>query len=412
MIQALHTLYVIIAELFIAELTFPFITVVIAQVLGKEKIVSRYFPERKFDFACIITAYRNVAIARPLVESLLKQSHSRCTIYLVADDCPDFDFDISDDRLVLLRPESPLRLKIKSILYATGHFRHTPDYIVIFDADNLVHPGFLEEVNRYANGGYRCIQGRRTAKNLDTTYAALDSLGEHYKNYTERYVPHLLGCSAVISGSGMATETELYLAYLASPGVAEGQTKGKKMLQEDKILQNFLLRQDKKIAFARKAVVYDEKVSSGEAVETQRSRWLYSYFQNIPNALGILRRGLLRGSANQFFFGLTTLALPMFIQVGLALLLAALGSLIAPAASVALLTALFVFAANVLWVLRLSGAPAAVWRALGAVPGFVWRQVLGLLGMRNPNKNFKHSEHRHAVTVDDLRVQGFDELEP
>ena len=402
MIQALHTLYVIIAELFIAELTFPFITVVIAQVLGKEKIVSRYFPERKFDFACIITAYRNGAIARPLVESLLKQSHSRHTIYLVADDCPDFDFDISDERLVLLRPESPLRLKIKSILYATGHFRHTPDYIVIFDADNLVHPDFLEEVNRYANGGYRCIQGRRTAKNLDTTYAALDSLGEHYKNYTERYVPHLLGCSAVISGSGMATETELYLAYLASPGVAEGQTKGKKMLQEDKILQNFLLRQDKKIAFARKAVVYDEKVSSGEAVETQRSRWLYSYFQNLPNATELLWLGITRFSFNQMYFGFVTFALPMFILIGMGGVLVLLGISISPHGSEAVVAAIGIFIFNILWCLKLDHAPPAVWKSILSVPKFVWRQIIGLFKMTDPEKNFQPTEHKKLVSVDEV----------
>ncbi|MBP6828881.1 MAG: glycosyltransferase [Saprospiraceae bacterium] len=402
MIQALHTLYVIIAELFIAELTFPFITVVIAQVLRKEKIVSRYFPERKFDFACIITAYRNGAIARPLVESLLKQSHSRCTIYLVADDCPDFDFDISDERLVLLRPESPLRLKIKSILYATGHFRHTPDYIVIFDADNLVHPDFLEEVNKYANGGYRCIQGRRTAKNLDTTYAALDSLGEHYKNYTERYVPHLLGCSAVISGSGMATETELYLAYLASPGVAEGQTKGKKMLQEDKILQNFLLRQDKKIAFARKAVVYDEKVSSGEAVETQRSRWLYSYFQNLPNATELLWLGITRFSFNQMYFGFVTFALPMFILIGMGGVLVLLGISISPHGSEAVVAAIGIFIFNILWCLKLDHAPPAVWKSILSVPKFVWRQIIGLFKMTDPEKNFQPTEHKKLVSVDEV----------
>ncbi len=330
MMQSLHTLYVIIAELFIAELTFPFITVLIAQVLGKEKLVSRYFPERDFDFACIITAYKNAAIARPLVESLLRQTHVNLNIYLVADECPDFDFGIYDKRFVLLRPETPLRLKIKSIIHATRHFLRQHEYIVIFDADNLAHPKFLEELNKYANADYRCIQGQRMAKNLDTTYAALDSLGEHYKNYTERYVPHLLGCSAVISGSGMATETGLYLAYLESPEIALGQERGKKMLQEDKILQNFVLRQNKKIAYARQAIVYDEKVDSGEAVETQRSRWLYSYFQNLPNATELIWLGVKRFSFNQLYFGLITFAMPMFILVGMGGVLVLLGISISP----------------------------------------------------------------------------------
>lgn len=410
---ALYGLFYLLSGWVVFQLVYPFCTVALARLFGRERVRATPAGARvSQDFACIITAYRNAAIARPLVESLLRQTHGQHIVYLVADECETVDFGLHDERFVLLRPDPPLRLKAKSIRYAMAHFRRPHTYTAVFDADNLAHPRFLETLDHYAAAGRRCIQGRRTAKNLNSKLAAADSLGEMYKNYTERYAPYLLGGSAVISGSGMATETDLYRDYLASPEIEEGQHLWKKMLQEDKILQNFLLRRDIPIAYAWDAVCYDEKVETPDAVRTQRSRWLYSYFQNIPNALGILRRGLLRGSANQFFFGLTTLALPMFIQVGLALLLAALGSLIAPAASVVLLTALFVFAANVLWVLRLSGAPAAVWRALGAVPGFVWRQVLGLLGMRNPNKNFKHSEHRHAVTVDDLRVQGFDELEP
>lgn len=402
MMQALHTLYVIIAELFIAELTFPFITVVIAYVLGKEKLVSRYFPERDFDFACIITAYKNVGIAGPLVESLLRQTHGNFTIYLVADDCPDFDFGVHDERFLLLRPETPLRLKIKSIIHATRHFRREHEYIVVFDADNLAHPKFLAEINRYANADYRCIQGQRTAKNLDTTFAALDSLGEHYKNYTERYVPHMLGCSAVISGSGMATETGLYKAYLDSPEIAQGKEKGKKMLQEDKILQNFVLRKDKKIAYARQAIVYDEKVDTGEAVETQRSRWLYSYFQNLPNATDLIWLGVTRFSFNQLYFGLITFAMPMFILVGMGGLLVLLGVSISPHGSEAIIAAIFIFVFNILLCLKLDHAPPPVWKAVRSAPKFIWRQLVGLLKMTDPNKNFIHTEHKKMVSVDDV----------
>lgn len=405
MMQTLHTIYVIIAELFIAELTFPFITVVIAQVFGKEKLVSRYFPERNFDFACIITAYKNAAIARPLVESLLRQTHGNFSIYLVADECPDVDFGVYDERFVLLRPETPLRLKIKSIIHTTGHFRRQHEYVVIFDADNLAHPKFLEEINKYANAGYRCIQGQRTAKNLDTSYAALDSLGERYKNYTERYVPHLLGCSAVISGSGMATETGLYLAYLESPEIALGQERGRKMLQEDKILQNFVLRQNRKIAYARQAIVYDEKVDSAEAVEMQRSRWLYSYFQNLPNAAELIWLGVKRFSFNQLYFGFITFALPMFILVGMGCVLVLLGISISPHGSEAVVAAIFIFILNILLCLKLDHAPPPVWKAIRSVPKFIWRQATGLLKMANPDKNFKPTEHKKLVSVDDVLEQ-------
>ncbi|HNG90084.1 MAG TPA: hypothetical protein PK858_07765, partial [Saprospiraceae bacterium] len=144
------------------------------------------------------------------------------------------------------------------------------------------------------------------------------------------------------------------------------------------------------------------KVETGEAVQTQRSRWLFSYFQNVPNALGLLRRGLLGFSFNQLYFGFVTLALPMFIQVALAGLLALAGVFIAPAWSLVLVGAVLAFAFNILWTLQLDGAPPPVWKALWQGPRFVLRQVAGLLRMGNPNKNFKHTEHRKFVSVDDV----------
>lgn len=402
--------FYLLAIWLLLQLLYPFVTITLERVFGRERLKPAPGNVRLYDYACVITAYRNAAIARPLVLSLLRQTHPDQVIYLVADECTEVDFsDITDPRFVLLRPDLPLRLKVKSIRYAVDRFLRPPDFIIVFDADNLAHPDYLTEINRYAHAGFRCIQGQRTAKNLDTNYAALDSLGEHYKNYLERYVPYRLGGSAVISGSGMATESALYRAYLESPEIEQGQHKGKAMLQEDKILQNFLLRQNVPIAYARRAVTYDEKVTSGEAVTTQRSRWLFSYFQNVPNALGILARGLGNLSWNQLYFGWVTLALPMFLQLGLAGLLAVIGLFVAPWLSLALVLAMGVFAATLLWSLRLDEAPPAVWRAVWQAPRFVLRQFRGLFRMSNPHKNFKPSEHNRSVTVEDLTDKGFED---
>ncbi len=390
----------------IFQLLYPFATILLARVFGKERLGETKGAPENIDFACIITAYRNADIAQPLVQSLLEQSHQNFLVYLVADECPALDFAVPDERFLLLRPEQPLRLKAKSIIYALQHFKRKHDYIAVFDADNLAHPQYLETISRYARAGHACIQGQRKAKNLDSTYAALDSLGEHYKNYIERQVPYLLGGSAVISGSGMATEATLYHAYLESPEIQQGKHQWKKMLQEDKILQNFIVRQGGKIAYARNAIVYDEKVGSGDAVETQRSRWLFSYFQNIPNAAGILLRGVLRLNLNQFYFGFVTLVLPMFLQLGLAVLLALVGLWWAPWWSLALVSAMGIFAIGVLWALKIDEAPKPVWDALWQVPKFMLRQALALLKMRDPNKHFKHTEPQKKVTVEEVMDGG------
>jgi hypothetical protein len=360
---------------------------------------------RDYDYACVITAYRNAAITEGLIESLLNQTYKHFHIYLVADACDLSGWNLSDERLTVLRPEPALNLKIKSVIHAMDHFVRPHDFTVVFDADNLAHPDFLSVINDFACRGWKSIQGQRTAKNLDTVYACADAIGEFYKNWIDRYMPWRLGSSAVISGSGMAVETGLYRAYLASKEISEGQHQYKRMLQEDKILQNFLLRQNERIAYAWDAIVYDEKVSSGDAVETQRSRWLFSYFQNTGNALGILRRGLVNLSFNQLLFGLITIAPPMFIQVGVGVLLAGLALFTVPWVSLLLLLSLLVFGLNIFLVLHLSKVPPQIWRAIWHLPAFVFRQMKALLKMSNPDKNFKPTEHNKKVKIDELLKQ-------
>ena len=400
----LSTIYWIISLPIAFFLLLPFLTT-LASRFTREKIVRRQPTDadyRAFDYGCIITAYKNADITKPLVHSLLRQEYERYHVYLVADECDISTWDIEHERLSVLRPNPPLRLKAKSIIHAIEQFVRPHDYIAVFDADNLAHPQFLAEINQYAQNGLRTIQGQRTAKNLDSVYACADSTGEFYKNYVERYVPYLLGSSSVISGSGMAVEAELYKAYLNSPEIQQGKHKWKKMLQEDKILQNFLLGRKEKISYAWNAIVYDEKVTSGEQVETQRSRWLYSYFQNLPNSSGLLRRGLTNLNFNQLYFGLITIAPPLFIMLFVAFLLSLIGLFLSPTMALILAGSLVVFALNVFWTLYLSKVPKQIWEALWGIPLFVWNQVMALLKMGNPNKNFKHTEHNRTFTIDDV----------
>lgn len=397
----LYTIFYLVSSILLFFLIFPFLKVLASRLFYRPSPPPAQ--ERLYDYACIITAYKNSDITKPGVRALLKQQYPNYHIYLVADGCNVKNYGIEDERFSLLRPARPLNLKAKSIIYATDRFVRKHDYIIVFDADNLAAPDFLKEINQTVNLGYRAVQGQRTAKNLDGSYAAADALGEFYKNYVERLVPPRIGSSSVISGSGMAVERKLYLHYLNGKEIQTGKHKWKKMLQEDKILQNFLLDRKHRIGFHREAVVYDEKVETGEAVTTQRSRWLYSYFQNLPNSSRILLRGLFGANWNQFLFGLITIAPPLFILMGLSALMATLAIFVNPWLTLAFAVALMIFVGNILWTLKLSDAPAAVWKAVFSTPKFVWRQAMALTKMVNPNKNFKHTEHRVAVDVEEVK---------
>ena len=382
-------------------LVLPFLTTV-AGLFTKDKTSPNRQQMKNYDYANIITAYGNVDIAKSLVQSLIAQTHTNHHIYLVADNCDISNWQVSHEKLTVLSPKQALNLKVKSIIYATERFVRPHDFTVIWDADNLAHPYFLEYINARANEGYKAIQGQRTAKNLDNKMAAADSLGEFYKNYIERFLPPRLGSSTVISGSGMAVEQSLYSSYLNSKEIQEGQHLWKKMMQEDKILQNHIIRKGEQIIYEKEAVCYDEKVTNAKQVETQRSRWLFSYFQNLPNSTGFVLRGLLTANWNMFFFGLITVAPPLFIMVGLSGIIFLLGLFLNIKISALMAVSGLVFVGNIFWTLYLSNAPRAVYDSLLAIPTFVFKQFTALFKMVNPNKNFKHSEHKITVSIEDV----------
>jgi len=397
-------LFYIFAGVIIFFLLLPFLVVLFGS-LCKDPIDRRrknLTRPTQFDFANIITAYRNADIAEPLVQSLLNQTDAKQHIYLIADNADLKNWTLTHENLTVLKPEPAFNLKIKSIIYATECFVRPHSYTIIWDADNLAHPHFLEVINLYANSGYVAIQGQRTAKNVDTRIAAADALGEYYKNFIERLLPPRLGSSSVISGSGMAVRTDIYNSYLYSKDIQEGQKKYKKMMQEDKILQNYLLNAGCKIMFAEDAICYDEKITSAEAVETQRSRWLFSYFQNIPNSLGFIFKGIITFNWNKFLFGLLTFSPPLFILIGLAGFTFLLGLVFDTRVAIAVFTAGIIFVVNIFLSLIISGAPKSVFESLTAIPQFIWRQFLGLFKMVNPDKNFKPTENKQVLRVDDV----------
>src|SRR5690606_31700827 len=97
-------------------------------------------------------------------------------IYLVADTVEKVIPPLEDTRLTILQTPTPLHSKVAPAPYALtqmkGHHRH----VGIFDADNLVPSHFLALLDRHHTLGYSAVQGKRIAKNMDSTYAALDAM--------------------------------------------------------------------------------------------------------------------------------------------------------------------------------------------------------------------------------------------
>lgn len=394
----LSVLFYAVQILVLFFLLFPFLSVILSLLFRKPRLKSKI--NQKFDFGLIITAYKETEITLPLVDSLLKQNYDNYLIYLVADECDVSKLKFDDERVVVLKPASKLGSKIKSILYAIDNFKRQHQYVTIFDPDNLAHPKFLGVTNKFLNNGYKAVQGRRAPKNLDSIYACLDAMSEYYYNYLVKYLPYKIRSSATIAGSGMTIETKLYLDNLRK--LEEENAKGKVIVAEDKILQADLVEQGNVIAFARDAIVYDEKVSTASQVERQRTRWINSYFLYAKTAAGIMLKGLFSFNWNKMYFGLSTLIPPLFILILTTFFFTALNFFLNFNFFLIFAGAFAIFVLNIFFVLALSRVEPQVWKSIWGIPFFMFNQILALFRIKRSNKEFMETVHTKYLTIDEV----------
>lgn len=379
-------------------LVMPAVSVGLARLKG----LKHFKPDtenQQIEYGLIITAYQDASIADPLLESLVKQSYPKWKAYLVADNCDVSVLTVKDPRIIILQPQTGLGSKVKSILYGINHYQGAHEVTIVFDPDNLAHPDYLAQMNRFFNEGYVAVQGQRTAKNLDTVYACLDAMGETYYNCTTRRVPFTLGSSATIAGSGMGVRTDYYVSVINE---TLHQNVDKVIVAEDKILQSALVTQGHKIGYNTDAIVYDEKVATAGQVQRQRARWINSYFKYFAFNFGLFKSGIKRLSFNQLFFSYILVYPPMFLLVGCGLILSVIQLLISPSSWWVLPLCLVIFGLNFLGVLRLAKAPLPIWLSLWGIPLFVWKQVLAFLNIKQSNKDFLTTTHDRFYSIDEV----------
>jgi cellulose synthase/poly-beta-1,6-N-acetylglucosamine synthase-like glycosyltransferase len=144
------------------------------------------------------------------------------------------------------------------------------DIALVLDVDNIMEKGFLEEVNRAFDSGYKVIQAHRTAKNMDTAFAFLDACNEEINNHIYRKGHYAIGLSAALIGSGMAFDYPYFKKLLSGIGETVG---------EDKELDFRIAKDQAKICYLDQAYVYDEKIENAQVFTQQRTRWIASQIE-------------------------------------------------------------------------------------------------------------------------------------
>ncbi|MHA4895113.1 glycosyltransferase [Pedobacter sp. PWIIR3] len=346
------------------------------------------------DYAIIVTAYEQTHTIPPVVNSILNLKYQNFLIYVVCDKCDISNLHFSDDRVIILQPHEVLASNTKSHKFAFDNFKRNHDRITIIDSDNLVDKNYLTELDRAFDKGFIAVQGIRKAKNLDTNIARLDAARDIYYHFYDGEILFDLGSSATLSGSGMAFDRSTYANFLETTEVSGAGF--------DKALQAWLLRRNNRIAFAKKAEVYDEKTSKSEQLINQRSRWINTWFKYFSLGFGIILRGIRNLSLNQFLFGIVLLRPPLFIFLIFSFLALSVNILFG-SYFVALIWifGFILFICFFLVALIFNKADPRIYQSLRNIPTFVFYQISSLLRVRKANKISVATKHTFIEEKED-----------
>ena len=228
-------------------------------------------------FCILIPAYKQDAVIEHTVLSILGQSYPQRLFDVTV--ISDHQNEITNMRLAqypitLLTPNFVESSKAKSLQYAILNLPEFKiyDVVIILDADNIVDPEFLSNINdAYESSATKAIQVHKVSRNRDTAAARMDAIFEEINNNIFRKGHINAGLSASLAGSGSAFDFNWF-----KTNVMKAKTAG-----EDKELEALLLRQQIFIDYFDNILVYAEKKRSTTSLNEQRGRWVVRQFQNL-----------------------------------------------------------------------------------------------------------------------------------
>lgn len=220
--------------------------------------------------AVIIPARNEEAVIGNLIDSLKKQNYNKSMyyIYVVPNNCTDKTEEISRAKGVeIILPNKQIKSKGDALKYTFEYIKENCniyDAYIIFDADNVVHPNFLKEMNIAINKGYKIAQGYRDSKNpSDTWISSCYSLHYLIQNCFVNKARMNMSNFSYINGTG----------FMISKEILEKVPYNTITMTEDIEFTIQKLITNENIAFVEKAITYDEQVTKlGESLK-QRKRW-------------------------------------------------------------------------------------------------------------------------------------------
>lgn len=340
---------------------------------------------RQCKFLILYPAYKEDPVIINAVESFLLQDYpsTHYTVAVISDHMqPETNDYLRQLPITLLEPVFEKSSKAKAMQYAITEVKGDFDRVVVLDADNVVRPDFLSQLNILCTV-YDAIQCHRCAKNADNDVAVLDGASEEINNTIFRKAHNRLGLSSALIGSGMCFNYELF-----KKNVFELKTAG-----EDREMEALLLHQEVFIKYAPEIHVFDEKVSNQENFQRQRMRWMTAQVQSLLSNLPKIPGAVIHGKINFVDKTIQQALIPRSILIVLLAGISILMTIFMPSWCEKW-WALFAILAVSLFIALPRQLRYRSFAKVLAIPGLVLRMLKNLLHIDRKNTDFIHTEHR------------------
>jgi cellulose synthase/poly-beta-1,6-N-acetylglucosamine synthase-like glycosyltransferase len=377
------TLWVIIA----GSVTYVVFFAIISLFYDKEDHIAIHaaaLSNKKCKFLILYPAYKEDRVIINAVENFIQQDYpaTHYTVAVISDHMQSETNDyLRQLPITLLEPVFEKSSKAKAMQYAIKEVKGDFDQVVVLDADNVVRPEFLSQLNVLCTI-YDAIQCHRCAKNADNDVAVLDGASEEINNTIFRKAHNRLGLSSALIGSGMCFSYELF-----KKNVFQLSTAG-----EDREMEALLLHQEVFIKYAPDIHVFDEKVNNQDNFQRQRMRWMTAQVQSLLNQLPQIPSAIFHGNINFIDKTFQQALIPRSILIVLLVGISILMTLFAP------------YWCEKWWIL-FGLLAAALFIALPrqlrfrsfakvfAIPGLVLKMLKNVLHMDRKNTDFIHTTH-------------------
>lgn len=337
--------------------------------------------------AVLIPSYKEDAVIADTVHACLQQTYpsDKYEVVVISDRMkPETNDYLRTLPIRLVEVNFERSTKAKSLNEAMRVIGDRYDVAVVLDADNLVSPSFLTEINEaFAQEGVEVVQAHRMAKNLNTDMAFLDAMSEEINNSIFRLGHVNLGLSTALIGSGMAFDYALFkhtMALVDSVG-------------EDREMEFRLLSQGRRFYYLQHTLVQDEKIQTAKDFTNQRRRWLAAQFLYGAAHAPHLLKALLSGRWNYLDKVLQHFLLPRVLLLGILSVLTISVLTVSPLYAVKWVVLWTMLAVALLVAIPRKYYTKRLWLAVLGVPKAFVLMFLNLFRLKDAHKHFIHTQH-------------------